>query len=628
MELAEFVLEHLDLPPETVRYYSDSKIVLGYIHNESRRFYVYVSNRVQRIRKSSRPEQWNHVRSEFNPADIGTRSVPANQLNTSAWLLGPSFLINPPESAQTCYPLMDVDDDTEVRPSVTVLKTDISKTRSIGAVRFERFSSWRGLVRAIACLKSFIKRRHGQRSGEAVDYKDAENWIIREVQREVYAAELKKIKKAEPLPRDSPILNLNPVLDEEGLLRVGGRLNRSNIPLEGRNPIIIPKRHHIATLLVRHYHDSIQHQGRHFTEGAIRAAGFWIVSGKRLIASLLHDCVQCRKLRGKPACQKMADLPVDRLTPSPPFSSVGVDTFGPWEVVARRTRGGHANSKRWTILFTCLSTRAIHLEVIEQMTSSSFINAVRRFISIRGKVSEFRSDRGTNFVGAIEDLQMTAINVEDGQVKQFLNNSGSKWIFNPPHSSHMGGVWERMIGITRRILDNMLSNTRTLTHEVLVTLMAEVSAIVNARPIVPVSSDPESPFILSPATLLTHKTDHATDQSGKHDMKDLYRAQWKQVQVLADTFWNRWRREYLTTLQTRRKWQNELPNIKNGDVVLLTDKSTSRNRWPAGIIVNAIPGDDGMVRKAEVKVFKDGSTATYTRPITEMVLLLSNEASK
>ncbi len=118
-------------------------------------------------------------------------------------------------------------------------------------------------------------------------------------------------------------------------------------------------------------------------------------------------------------------------------------------------------------------------------------------------MKEFRSDRGTNFIGAIDKLNITAINVEDGPMEDYLYKNGAVWIFNPPHASHMGGVWERMIGVTRRILDSLLTNVAAgkLTHEVLVTLMAEVTAIVNARPLVPVSSDPECPEILSPAML-------------------------------------------------------------------------------------------------------------------------------
>lgn len=161
-------------------------------------------------------------------------------------------------------------------------------------------------------------------------------------------------------------MSLNPFLDSHGVLCVGGRLKRANIELHEKNPIIIPGKHYIAKLLIRHFHETVCHQGRHFTEGAIRKAGYWITGVKRLIQSFIHSCFKCRTLRGVVEFQKMSDLPSDRLESGPPFSNVGIDAFGPWNVVTRKTRGGSAQSKRWAILFTCLTTRAVHIELVEQ----------------------------------------------------------------------------------------------------------------------------------------------------------------------------------------------------------------------------------------------------------------------
>ncbi len=240
----------------------------------------------------------------------------------------------------------------------------------------------------------------------------------------------------------------------------------------------------------------------------------------------------------------MSSLPADRLQPSPPFTFVGVDVFGPWSVVTRRTRGGVANSKRWAVLFTCLTSRAVHIEVVEELSSSAFINALRRFISIRGKVAEFRSDCGTNFVGATDSLNMHAINVENGPVREYLNSKKAVWLFNAPHCSHMGGVWERMIGDTRRMLESIMcdASSKILTHDILTTFIAEVCAIINSRPLVAISTDPESPEILSPSMLLTQKSDSTV--SFVSDTIDL-KSQWKRVQTLADIFWKRWRVEFL-----------------------------------------------------------------------------------
>ena len=233
------------------------------------------------------------------------------------------------------------------------------------------------------------------------------------------------MNQRKPISAKSSILKLNPFLDKRRILRVGGRLNKAERCLEANNPVLIAGKSTVANLLVHHLmiHEQGQHQGRYFTEGAIRSHGFRITGAKRLSSTVLYKCVKCRKLKGKQEHQKMADLPIDRVTPAPPFSSVSVDTFRPWTVVTRKTRGGQAHNKRWAIIFTCLTTRGIHIEMIEDMSSSSFIHALRRFISLRGPVKEFRSDRGTNFVGATDGLRINRVNVEDGQISNFLYNT-------------------------------------------------------------------------------------------------------------------------------------------------------------------------------------------------------------
>ena len=265
------------------------------------------------------------------------------------------------------------------------------------------------------------------------------------------------------------------------------------------------------------------------------------------------------------------------------------------------------------------------IEVIEAMSASSFINALRRFFAVRGPAKQIRSDCGTNFVGASRELEMNTTNLSFKNVEKYLSTQNCTWVFNPPHASHMGGVWERMIRIARRILDCMLLEHKKscLTNEVLVTLMAEVAAIMNTRPLIPVSSDPESPLILTPAMILTLKPVSTPPPPGDFKGADLFKEQWKQVQNLADTFWSRWRREYLKTLQFHHKWQSERSNLQDGDVVLLKDNQARRNEWPMAIITKTFPGRDGLVRRVEVEVFKDGTKKTFSRPVTEVVLLLS-----
>lgn len=326
----------------------------------------------------------------------------------------------------------------------------------------------------------------------------------------------------------------------------------------------------------------------------------------------------------------MADLPAERIEVSPPFTNVGFDVFGPWPIQTRKTRGGIANSKRWGLVFTCLSSRAVHIEILESMDTSSFICALRRFFALRGPASLLRFDRGTNFVGGKSELDDAMREMDQCRLEKYVKDQGCEWLFNPPHASHIGGVWERQIGTIRRVLDAMFLELggSQLTHELLVTLMAEETAIVNARPITTVPSDTDEPQPLSPAILLTIKTRPLGSPPGEFVPADLYsRRRWRRAQYLADHFWVRWRREYVQTLQGRSKWNSPKRNLSAGDIVLVKEDDAHRNDWPLGRITEAIKSEDGSVRKAEVEMLREGTKKRYLRPIKEFVLLIPVQPS-
>ena len=628
VEMADLILDELDIQFDAVHFYTDSKVVLGYICNESKRFYTYVHNRVQRIRQSSKPEQWHYVRTEENPADHASRSLTPTQLTKTTWFTGPTFIHRPPAETKQenkTFELIEPDKDCEIRPQV---KTCATHLQVLTCKRFERFSTFKSLVRAIAFLIHIAKSFNGTNPHSECkgwhqcnlprtqeELTKARHIILQKAQQAAFEKELSALKAGKPIPKQSPLLSLSPVLQND-LILIGGRLKHSELENFEKSPIVLPKDSHVSLLLTRHYHEQVHHQGRHLTDGAIRAAGLWITGGKGLVSSVIHKCITCRKLRGKQEEQRMADLPPERLKTCPPFSYIGLDVFGPWTVTSRRTRGGHAQSKRWAIMFSCMSSRAVHIEVIDSLDTSSCVNALRRFFSLRGPAKKLLSDRGTNFIAASKELGM------DETLKNYLKDQGCCWEFNPPHASHMGGSWERMIGVARRILDSMLLQSKVqLTHDVLCTLMAEVTAIMNARPLLPVSSDPDNPFILSPSMLLTQKS-CLLPPPGNFMDRDLYTKQWRQVQALANQFWTRWRREYLPSLQKRQKWTVSRRNLQVGDLVLLKDKQAPRNSWPMARVIATFPGRDSHVRKIEVRVSEQGSVKTFMRPVNEVILLL------
>ncbi|KAK2552265.1 hypothetical protein P5673_026796 [Acropora cervicornis] len=315
----------------------------------------------------------------------------------------------------------------------------------------------------------------------------------------------------------------------------------------------------------------------------------------------------------------MADLPVDRTGAIPPFTDVGFDVFGPWLIHTPKTRGGVTSSKCWGLVFTCLSCRAIHIEVLESMDTSSFICALRHFFAIRGPASMLRCDRGTNSIGGKSKLDDAIRELDQPSLERYTKGQGCEWLFNPPHASHFGGVWERQIGTVRRVLDAMFLELgrSQLTHELRVTLMTEVTAIVNARPLTTMPSDADEPQPLSPAMLLTMKTRPLASSPGVFVPSDLYSRRHQ--------FWVRWRGEYLQSLQSRSKGNCPQRNLTIGDVVLVKEDGAHRGDWPLGRVTEAMESDDGKVRKAQVEVQRD-DRKTFLRPIKELALLVPSES--
>ncbi|XP_052814266.1 uncharacterized protein LOC128241385 [Mya arenaria] len=281
------------------------KVVLGYICNRSKRFYTYVSNRVQNIINVSKPEQWNFVPSEKNPADIGSRRASVTQLSESSWLTGPQFLLHETVSNLEHFPLVSPEQDQEVRKEVLVRATNVVDQKSSSSM-FQRFSTWQSLIRAVSNLRHISVSYHKNLpckgwhicsdSKDVACQQGARFWVLQTVQREVFAKEVKLLSENQRLNKDSSLLSLDPVLHSGGMLHVGGRLGRSELPTAEKHPIILPRKHQVSLLLVRHYHISVFHQGRLFTEGALRSAGFWVVGAKRLVASVIHNCVIAKSL--------------------------------------------------------------------------------------------------------------------------------------------------------------------------------------------------------------------------------------------------------------------------------------------------------------------------------------------
>lgn len=627
-------------------FWSDSTTVLKYLKNETSRFRVFVANRISEILKMSNPSQWRYVPTADNPADLASRGLRTELfLKSEAWISGPSFLIQP-EEAWPVNPesLGELPSgDPEVKVSGAVVSMEQEENDAVTRL-INRSSSWTRLTRVMAwilrlktSLQNIRKKRevaahlaqsssnlmqtdalnkemqdekscHGCLS--VAEIREAEVEIIKFCQRSGFPEEFSCLQRGECVKSNSHIYKLSPIL-EEGVLRVGGRLSKAAMPEESKHPAIIGKDFHISDLIVRQIHLEVGHGGRNHVLSRLRQR-YWIPSASVVIRKVLAKCVICRRLHGAAGQQQMADLPIDRVSADePPFSYVGVDCFGPFDIMR-----GRSLVKRYGVIFTCLTIRAVHIEVASSLDTDSFINALRRFIARRGQIKELRSDNGTNFIGAERELKraIEAWNLE--KIHDTLSVKGIKWTFNPPTASHHGGAWERLIRSIRKILNSTL-RTQNLDEEGLQTVLCEAESILNSRPLTKESTDPNDLEALTPNHLLLLKSKPSLPPGLFHREDSYARRRWKQVQYISDLFWKRWIKEYLPQLQERQKWAKVKRNFVPGDIVIIVDDSAPRNSWIVGRITEAVPDRKGLVRQVRIKT----RTSTLCRPVTKICLL-------
>ena len=355
----------------------------------------------------------------------------------------------------------------------------------------------------------------------------------------------------------------------------------------------------------------------------IRRSGYWIVNCNSYVRQMIFKCVTCRSLRGTSTTQQMANLPEDRIDDAPPFTSCGVDLFGPFLI-----KDGRRELKRYGSLFTCLASRAVHIEATNSLSTDSFIQALRRFLARRGKIRLLRCDNGTNFVGAESELRKAWDEMDNSKIASFLQHQDADWIHwkrNPPSASNFGGVWERHIRTVRSILSSLLRTHGTsFDDESFRTLMVEVEGIINSLPMtVDNLSDVNSFIPISPINILTMKSNVVLPPPGKFDNGDMYsRRRWCRIQHVANEFWSRYRKEYVHTLQQRNKWQKKTRNYEVGDVVLLREDGTNRNDWRLARVTKTHPSKDDVVRSVELITSK---RQELVRPTNKLELLLENE---
>ncbi|XP_053696951.1 uncharacterized protein LOC128744165 [Sabethes cyaneus] len=585
--LVNSIVKELRPPINRITYWSDSTTVLSWIHSESRKYKIFVQHRVGEILETSTEKQWRYADTRNNPADEGTREISKN----SIWLKGPSFLEEPENNWPTRKGYGST--DLELRPMYLFQTQD--NVEDIDDKWINWCSDWTRLKRVICNAKKITKKWNKSDYNPivtALDMREAELILLKKAQKDVYNQEIFNLSKKLPIERDSHILNLAPFLDQDGILRFRTRFENANCsPFKARYPIILPRKHHIMN------HEYFNHQKENTIIAEITQK-YHIIHIKEAVRKFKRSCQFCKNKNAQANIPIMAALPQCRMQPYfKPFTLTGVDYFGPYIIsIGRRTE------KRWGALFTCMTTRAVYLDLAYDLSADSFMVCLNSLQSRRGRVSELYSDNGTNFIGASNELKA---------IQHRLAGKGIDWHFIPPASPHFGGAWERLVKEVKSLLPST-----TMPEHVLRGLLAVVENQINSRPLtnIPINSEDDEP--LTPNHFLFGCVGDSETSLDDVSKTEASRQHWKRVQYLAKQFWDRWVKEYLPTLGKRSKWNYDCPPLKVGDIVMIMDENRKGN-WKKGVIQEVHPSKDGQVRSAIVQT-QDGQTK---RPACKLTVL-------
>ena len=361
------------------------------------------------------------------------------------------------------------------------------------------------------------------------------------MQRLAFARDISKLESSASISR-GPLARLVPFVDAQDILRVGGRLKHSTLDFDEKHPIILPEKGHFTILIIRDHHEKALHGGTQLTLSMLRQ-NYWILRGRRVVRTYIHSCVTCWRWRAKASQQQMGNLPPSRVTATRPFFNSGVDYAGPFLTKTSPGRG-HRTRKSYVAVLICLSTRALHLELVSDYTTAAFLAAFRRVVSRRGHCACMRSDCGTNYVGADKELRQwfSAATSELGELAPLLTGMGTTWIFNPPAAPHFGGIWEAAVQSMKFHLRKVIGDT-PMTFEEMSTLLTQIEACLNSRPLFPLSDEPDDFNFLTPAHFLVGSSLIAVSEPSLAAEPSNRLTRWQLVQQMRDHYWRRWATE-------------------------------------------------------------------------------------
>ncbi|XP_011686436.1 PREDICTED: uncharacterized protein LOC105449132 [Wasmannia auropunctata] len=609
----------LSLSAAPITMWSDSKVTLHWILGHASRWKTYMANRVSNIQELLPDAQWRHVPGKENPADCASRGIsPSDLVGHPLWWSGPAWL----RKTSADWPKTDIKIATEELPEQRASALTTTASKITEPEHLLRFSSLHRLLKVTAwCLRWRRPRDKGTisktpRSVLSPDELDRAlfRWL-HVVQSLHYPAEISSVTGNSTLPHQSQLRTLSPFMDGNGVLRVGGRLKHAVLSVDERHPMIVPPLSWLTRLLVESCHRRTLYGGVQLTMGMLRLR-FWIPKGRATVKRWLHRCATCTRWKAVTPQPPMGDLPKVRVTPARPFLRTGLDYAGP--ILVRTSKGrGHRAYKAFIAIFVCLCTKAVHIEAVSDYTTEAFLAALRRFTSRRGLCSDIFSDYGTNFVGADKQLrEMLRASSPDGRrIASTAAKQGIRWHFNPPSAPHFGGLWEAAVKSTKYHFRRVIGDTK-LTFEEMSTLLAQIEACLNSRPLRALSDDPDDLSALTPGHLLIGAPLLAIPESQLIERTDSSLSRWQHLQKMRDHFWQRWSREYIHALATRPKWTRPSIQPHVGSLCIIRSENMPPTRWPLGRITELHPGEDDVTRVVTVRT----TSSELVRPLVKLIL--------
>lgn len=578
-------------------HWCDSSVVLSWLRTSFTNLKQFVANRVSEICELSDPSCWRYVPTAENPADYISRGVAPNEIqHISMWWSGPKFLYQ----SEPFWPILN---NKILENDLPELKCNIVSTKIESVVPFKNYSNLNKLKRVYAYVNRFIynlKNRKAKRVGHLTldELTSSFNFLCSISQQESFAQEFNQLKRDKQLNSKSSILPLSPFFDHNNnTIRVGGRLDASDISFNQRHPILLHSSHYFTKLIFECEHTRNLHAGPQLLLACVRQT-IWPINGRLLARSTVHKCTICRRVQGKTLTPLMGNLPAQRVTADYPFRAVGVDFAGPFLILNRKGRGSRV-IKCYLCLFVCLRYKCLHLEAVSDLTKDAFLSTLRRFISRRGKPREIFCDNGRNFVAASREIG-SFIKANSQSISEYATREEIKFIFSPPYAPHFGGNFERGIQSVKFHVKRVMGNTH-LTYEELSTLFAQVEALLNSRPLCPMSSSPNDLLFLTPGHFLIGRSLTALPTPILEDLKSNQLERYTRLEQIRQHFWRRWQREYLSELQVRTKWRTNCAKLSIGDMVIIHEENLPPLCWRLGRVCRLFPGPDGVSRVADIQ---------------------------